>query len=98
MKSRQGSLRMVALLYLGMWLVSGVIVYPWRLIEAIDSDRKSPAAHPIILDRLIVFAPGLALVDWQEGEGAFNSAGYQGLCFVSPFRTSLLWKRMTWIS
>ena len=98
MKSPRRVLLVAAITYLVMWCLSAIIVYPGRLIQAIDYGRKDSATHPCFLGRSINFTPGLAWVDWEEGDGAFNCAGFHGVFHATPFGTKLLWKRMTWIS
>ena len=98
MKTARRSLKIAAFAYLILWGFSAAFVYPGRLILAIDDQRKDSATHPAILGRSISFAPTLLWVDWQEGEHAFNCAGFQGIIFATPFGTKLLWKRCTWVS
>jgi len=98
MKPPRRALRIVTVAYLILWGCSAVIVYPGKLIHEIDSQRKNVATHPTILGCSISFAPGLLWVDWQEGDQAFNCAGYRGILFATPFGTKLLWKQMSWIS
>ena len=83
-----------------LWGCSAVLVYPGRLIAEIDAQRKDKdrTTHPAILGRSISFAPTLLWVDWQEGDQAFNCAGFQGIFVATPFGTKLLWKRCAWVS
>lgn len=98
MKKMRKILRIAAIIYLASWCLSAIVVYPGRLIRAIDSGRENTVTHPTILSRSISFAPTLLWLNWQEGDRAFDCAGYQGIVFATPFGTKLLWKRMTWIS
>ena len=98
MKTPRRALRVAAITYLVLWCLSAIVVYPGRLIQAVDSGRKDAATHPTILDRSISFAPALLWVEWQEGDRGFDCAGYQGVFFATPFGTKLLWKRMAWNS
>jgi len=94
--SRRGLWRAFQI-YLLVWLLSCVVISPGRLSASLDksaSDRR----HPVKLGRCICIAPALFVVDWEEGEGAFNSAGWQGLVVHTPWSTHLLKKRMNWIS
>ena len=96
-KSRRIS-RIVTFAYLILWGCSAAVVHPSELIHEIDTRRKNVMTHPTVLACSISFAPGMLWVDWQEGEEAFNCAGYRGIFFATPFGTKLVWKRMSWIS
>ena len=98
MKTPRRALKIAVITYLALWGLSAVVVYPGRLIQTIDSERKDTATRPTILGRSISFAPALLWVDWQEGDRGFDCSGWQGIFIATPFGTKLLWKRMAWIS
>jgi hypothetical protein len=98
LKALRKRLKTAVSVYFVAWGCFGLTVYPIRLIQEIDFNRKDRLARPAILGRSISFAPALLWVNWQEGDGAFNCAGFQGIFFATPFGTKLLWKRMAWIS
>ena len=98
MKTPRRALRIAAITYLVLWCLSAIVVYPARLIQAVDFGRKDAASRPTILGRSISFAPALLWVDWQEGDRGFDCSGWQGIFIATPFGTKLIWKRMAWIS
>ena len=98
MKKHRRALQIVAFTYLILWGCSAIIVYPGELIEEIEFPGRKRAKYPTLLNRSISFAPALLWVDWQEGDQAFDCAGYRGVFFATPFATFLLWKQSTWIS
>jgi hypothetical protein len=84
-------------IYLLLWLLSCIAIFPGRLSASLD-ETASDQRNPVKLGRCICIAPALFIVDWEEGEGAFNSAGWQGLVVHTPWKTRLLMRRMSWIS
>ena len=80
-----------------LWCVSALTLHPQHLVQEIDAHRINVSRHPTLVDRSIVFLPGLAWVDWREGSGIFDCAGYHGPFVITPLGTKVLWKRLSWI-
>ena len=85
-------------IYMLVWLLSAILIYPVRVESTVNVERADKKEGPVQVLRSICVAPTLFLVDWQEGEGAFVSSGWQGLMCCSPWHIRLITYRMTWIS
>lgn len=84
-------------IYILLWLLSCVVMHIGRLSARLD-EQAHDRRYPVKLSRCICIAPVLFIVDWEEGEGAFNSEGWQGLVLHTPWGTWVVKKRMSWIS
>ncbi len=84
-------------IYILLWLLSCIVISTGKLGAELDQ-RAADRRYPVKLSRCICIAPALFIVDWEEGDGPLNSAGWQGLVVHTPWSTSLLMKRMDWIS
>jgi hypothetical protein len=97
MKKRTVILRVVQV-YLLVWLVSAMFLYPDRTATVLDAANIQKNEHPARVLRSICIAPAIFIVDWQEGEGAFVASGGQSLFFCTPWQSSLLMTISLWIS
>lgn len=84
--------------YLVVWLLSSICIRPGRIEASIEPTITHENKYSPMLQQSICIAPALFIIDWQEGTEVFDSAGYDGLVFYTPWGAYLIMKRMTWIS